>query len=779
MAPKAKAKPKTKAAAKAKALLAPDDKAAEATGGMAPVQEAKALEMVQEVNREHLQKLEGSIQTILSHPLFSNIMHESPLKIDKTAGASEAGMRAPWDPAEHESALTTAGTYVSAGNLFWCNLRVLNSPSVPVSAKSVELQFNYFEATGPEKLREEVVIALEQGVGVDQFQRQQVQGRLRRISPEELDHSLIMYIADLIKEGHGDAKLQQWKQVLLSVSMRVELVDSYEAMFWKGINLRQRYISTYDSLTRSTIQSVLELVKFRDELLPAGSRKEIADHWQMKVADLGSALVDKMDLAFVDTALKVHDRMLCYPAVSKAIMEMDMAFGKASCLNYLRVLELICMKGKEAEQLWMIQSIRDYIFVLKEYTNKDLSTRALQGSPNNRGLLDVFLAKRKMVLWLLEHLQSKNCPCDWIDTLRSLITHAAFREKVGSGSGSRNADQPDKSWLGTEHEVVRLAVDIMKKAIFSAQHDHTLKNILKGSSAPPDIFAKEPYNEMLKGVDDALDAVNHKLKRKDEEVQEAKVHDDDLVAFLPEGVEQCPEDLEQAFQAEIEEAAELVDRFVKWIPECESKAELTQALADTAVAKKQPEGTTALIVLDTKTCGESSSQPHLRLPQFRAPGLRNVVQSFCTARNKEQFDEDEICAVLDGSRMISTSIMTCFVRDDGCHFEGKTRTEFVIHYDEKSMRARKMVSRGLVQVHEGLHVFCQRHVQDSTGAPIIRHPLDQSSWTALKIYGWYHLKRKRNMRREKRKCSLAAALQVIRQKNRNCPVSRCHFTPCL
>jgi len=94
MAPKAKAKPKTKAAAKAKALLAPDDKAAEATGGMAPVQEAKALEMVQEVNREHLQKLEGSIQTILSHPLFSNIMHESPLKIDKTAGASEAGMRA-------------------------------------------------------------------------------------------------------------------------------------------------------------------------------------------------------------------------------------------------------------------------------------------------------------------------------------------------------------------------------------------------------------------------------------------------------------------------------------------------------------------------------------------------------------------------------------------------------------------------------------------------------------------------------------------------------------
>ena len=118
------------------------------------------------------------------------------------------GWQAPWDPAEHESALTTAGTYASAGNLFWCNLRVLNSPSVPVSAKSIELQFNYFEATGPEKLREEVVIALEQGVGVDQFQRQQVQGRLRRISPEELDHSLVMYIADLIKEGHDDAKLQ-------------------------------------------------------------------------------------------------------------------------------------------------------------------------------------------------------------------------------------------------------------------------------------------------------------------------------------------------------------------------------------------------------------------------------------------------------------------------------------------------------------------------------------------------------------------------------------------
>jgi hypothetical protein len=249
---------------------------------------------------------------------------------------------------------------------------------------------------------------------------------------------------------------------VLSISLRVEVICGYEDCFWKAINLRQRYASTYDALTRSTIQQIFELVKFRDEFQP-GSRKEIAEAWTAKVTELGTALIEKMDFAYVDSAIKIHDRMLCYPEVFKCIRKMDMEFGKGSCLNYIRVLELICMKGKEVDQLWMLNCIADYIFTLKEYTNRDLSTRTLQGSPNNRGLLDMFLAKRRMMLWLADHLNGKNIPSEWVDVLKSLQTHAEFRSRVDAGE--RDNVQPDQSWLGTEHEIVRLAVDIMKAGL--------------------------------------------------------------------------------------------------------------------------------------------------------------------------------------------------------------------------------------------------------------------------------------------------------------------------
>eukprot|EP00435_Cladocopium_sp_Y103_P066752 s1005_g29.t1 len=242
-APKANARAAADAVADAVAAAAanPDAAAAE------PNVMAKPLQIVEDVNGQHLQKLEDSIQTVLGHHLFQNIMHETPLKIDKDASAHECGMQAgfveqmpfltpleggtadarswlnsleqicryalnrrarlppaPWDPDEHESALSRSKTYVSAGNLFWCNLRHLTSPSVPLSEKSLELQFNYYQGTGPEKLREEIVIAVEDGMSAEQFHRDQVQGKLKRISPEELDHSLVMYIAELIKMGGCD-----------------------------------------------------------------------------------------------------------------------------------------------------------------------------------------------------------------------------------------------------------------------------------------------------------------------------------------------------------------------------------------------------------------------------------------------------------------------------------------------------------------------------------------------------------------------------------------------
>jgi hypothetical protein len=68
-----------------------------------------------------------------------------------------------------------------------------------------------------------------------------------------------------------------------------------------------------------------------------------------------------------------------------------------------------------------------------------------------------------MMLWLADHLNGKNIPSEWVDVLKSLQTHVEFRSRVDAGG--RDNVQPDQSWLGTEHEIVRLAVDIMKAGL--------------------------------------------------------------------------------------------------------------------------------------------------------------------------------------------------------------------------------------------------------------------------------------------------------------------------
>jgi hypothetical protein len=87
-----------KAAAKAKTAAAAVQVAAAAAANPAPAAEpnvmAKPLQVVEDANVQHLQKLEDAIQTVTGHHVFQNIMHESPPKIDKDAQSHEAGMQA-------------------------------------------------------------------------------------------------------------------------------------------------------------------------------------------------------------------------------------------------------------------------------------------------------------------------------------------------------------------------------------------------------------------------------------------------------------------------------------------------------------------------------------------------------------------------------------------------------------------------------------------------------------------------------------------------------------
>lgn len=89
---KAKGQPKVKAAAAAVAVAVAAN--AEAVAAEPVMNLAKPSGIVADVNQRHLSNLEDALQAIMAHPLFSNIMHETPPKIDKDAADNEGGMQA-------------------------------------------------------------------------------------------------------------------------------------------------------------------------------------------------------------------------------------------------------------------------------------------------------------------------------------------------------------------------------------------------------------------------------------------------------------------------------------------------------------------------------------------------------------------------------------------------------------------------------------------------------------------------------------------------------------
>ena len=103
--------------------------------------------------------------------------------------------------------MKTAGVYVSCGNLFWANVRAMTSAKVPINAASLEKIQKTFFQQGPEKLGLEVVVGVPKNCDAEKFIS--LHGNLLRISPEEIDHALVLHVSARITAGASEEELLQ------------------------------------------------------------------------------------------------------------------------------------------------------------------------------------------------------------------------------------------------------------------------------------------------------------------------------------------------------------------------------------------------------------------------------------------------------------------------------------------------------------------------------------------------------------------------------------------
>jgi len=181
-------------------------------------------------NKDYLSEVQDDISTILRSKLFKDIAQEDPLPISKDA---ECGIQEPFDAEQCKTALSRRGTYIAGFNFFWLDLLRSLTPGIPLSRERVWELANFMFQDGPTALKKPIGVTVSSADFLVEAQR----GSLLMITPEEKAHAILLKVAEDTRQGAKRSK--QWKLVLLSVPVYIDVNVKEEQLQWEAFNARQ------------------------------------------------------------------------------------------------------------------------------------------------------------------------------------------------------------------------------------------------------------------------------------------------------------------------------------------------------------------------------------------------------------------------------------------------------------------------------------------------------------------------------------------------------------
>lgn len=532
-------------------------------------------------------------------------------------------------------------------------------------------------------------------------------GNLELLSPEECFFALLLRIKERIEQGADEEELQAWRTSCLTCTFSFETKTTAEEKYWRAVNLREKVVGDFEALARDVPQRIMELVSYK-QLMKKVHNKDLSNEalaaaWAAEVNQVDSRLSEKVTKNFVDTAMKVYNRLM-FPEILEIIMEDTRVHGKGSPFNSLSSLEQITMKCKSPDQMkWVVMGIHDsLVYLPSEFGVGAFSFRQLKGSGGSVGQIALFLAKQEILGHFKSTFVAKIPRDDFKEMISTeMFSHVSFRALLGAPGHDAHVD---KSWLGGLCESENFAVSFIKNVVYNGVHDGLLKSILKASSSVEDIFASEKIVELTTEMMDALEAELHPGSK-------------EISSLVPLCPEACPtlEELVGDAALAIAKADELkehlahikdyIARFVTFVVTSDSVSKSKQVLEGTVLPKFPVRNEKYwAIFYDTKSAGESSAQPGSRFPAYQKKTLKKEVHSALGAHGQEDLGESCIVMIMDGFRSLESQFSKDLVNVHGDAMT-KQRQTFQVAYDEKALRARKCLSRGLIAQVEGLHVY--------------------------------------------------------------------------
>ena len=158
-----------------------------------------------------------------------------------------------FDQKEYTARLASHGEYVCEGNLLWVSDK---TTGIPIRNTAVLDAMNLQFPDGPAPVDEMIVIA----VPSSSFAPMDHQGALEAVSPEE---DRLVVLKAVVRDIADGKKMQQWAAHLSSVPMKFEVLASAKENHFRGVALRERVVSRFNLVARTTYTRMLEVWNFK------------------------------------------------------------------------------------------------------------------------------------------------------------------------------------------------------------------------------------------------------------------------------------------------------------------------------------------------------------------------------------------------------------------------------------------------------------------------------------------------------------------------------------
>ena len=159
-------------------------------------------------------------------------------------------------------------------------------------------------------------------------------GGWQTCSPEELFFGFFLAIArDVCAAMDDDSgayakKVADWRAICLSMTMRFEVLETEDDMFWENVRLREMFTTAERAVARTPRQRIEEIHLIMDKFRQANGGKvmsayQLVTAYKDNLKDTKSPHTEQLSETFIKAAITVKARALVIPEVLQVVKDME------------------------------------------------------------------------------------------------------------------------------------------------------------------------------------------------------------------------------------------------------------------------------------------------------------------------------------------------------------------------------------------------------------------------------------------------------------------------